>query len=224
MVQADDWIFPRCLTEMLAIAVDNPRCGVISAYELSGVKVFGDFMDPGERVVDGREAGRRFMMENFHVFGSPTTVMYRSDLVRARPDFYEVGRLHEDTEAVIELMLVSDLGFVPQVLTYTRHRQDSISASTQYLLTQLLDQLIVVTRFGPQILSPDDYETCLRQKRRTYYRALARKALKSVRGVQPGFWQFQREGLATIGESIDKWEVVRNLPGGLVERLIPGRG
>jgi glycosyltransferase involved in cell wall biosynthesis len=219
IVQADDWIFPHCLAEMLSVANEYPQCGVISAYELAGSEVYGDFMEPYERHLDGREAGRRFIMLEHHMFGSPTTVMYRADLVRSRPEFYEADRLHEDTEIVLELLQFTDFGFVPQVLSYTRPRPGSLSDRARPMLTHLLDQLIVAVRFGPEFLSPAEFEAVHARRRRTYYRALARKALKSPFGNDEKFWEFQRKGLATIGETLDRWEIARQLPGAVIERL-----
>ena len=36
MVQADDWLFPRCLEEQVAVALQDPQIGIVGSYRLVG--------------------------------------------------------------------------------------------------------------------------------------------------------------------------------------------
>src|SRR4029450_11016956 len=101
--------------------------------------------------------------------GSPTTVMYRADLVRARRPFYAEGRYHEDTEAAFELLGGCDFGFVHQVLSYLRQRAESISGSVRGHDPEPLDRLLIVTLYGPRYLQADEHAACPAEARRYYY-------------------------------------------------------
>src|SRR6185312_6012278 len=54
MVQADDWIFPRCIEEMVAVAETAPTVGIVSAYSSVGTNVILTGLDIDETVIDGR--------------------------------------------------------------------------------------------------------------------------------------------------------------------------
>ena len=111
IVQADDWIYPGCLAEMATLAEAHPNVAIVSSYELRGRDVVGTGLAAERAVISGREACRLHLLDGIFLFGSPTTVMYRADLVRGRDDFYPLGRLHEDTEIIYELLRGHDLGF-----------------------------------------------------------------------------------------------------------------
>src|SRR6185503_19754286 len=92
----------------------------------------------------GREACRRMLLDGCFLIGSPTTVLYRADIVRSRTPFYALGRYHEDTEAGYEILLGSDLGFVHEVLSFTRADNVSITAAARAFNSPDLDYLIVL--------------------------------------------------------------------------------
>ena len=89
MVQADDWIFPECLRSMVELAEAHPKVGIVSAYELEGDHAsLGGLPYPSPEV-EGREVGRLYFQKNIHLFGTPTSLLMRSDLVRSRDPFYD---------------------------------------------------------------------------------------------------------------------------------------
>lgn len=219
IVQADDWLFPSCLAEMTALADAHPEVGLVSSYDLHGTRVHGGgALLPEERVLSGRDACRLFLLRDRFLFGSPTTVMYRADLVRARRPFYAEGRYHEDTEAAFELLRVSDFGFVHQVLSFLRQRSESISGAVATRDPEPLDRLILVTRYGPDFLEPAEHAACLREARRYYYRHLACAVLSRR---ERAYWDYHRRGLATIGETIRKPELAKQVAVELAVRAAP---
>jgi glycosyltransferase involved in cell wall biosynthesis len=126
LVQADDTIFPRCLTEMVALAEAHPSIGVVSAYRMFGAEVQPTGLPHTRTFLTGRDACRTVLADGIYLFGSPTTVMFRADLVRGRAPFYVEGRLFEDAEVCFELLAGCDFGFVHQVLSFTRTENDSL--------------------------------------------------------------------------------------------------
>lgn len=218
VVQADDWIFPNCLAEMVALGLAHPEVAIVSAYELIDKRVGGAGVYPTTQIMSGREACRLFLIGGVYMFGSPTTVLYRSDVVRQRQPFYEEGRLHEDTEVVFQVLADHQFGIVHQVLTFTRVREDSITGEAKDFAPDALDRLILVKRFGPQYLSDDEYRRALNEAESGYYGALTRNWLR-----RPGqkFWEYQQQGLSNAGESLNKVRLVRHFGAALAESLAP---
>jgi hypothetical protein len=183
--------------------------GLVSAYEMLGNTVYQTGLQYSEQFLTGREVCRRSFMEDLFVFGSPNTVMYRSNYVRARRPFFSLTIPTEDVDAGFEILLHSDFAFVHQVLTYTRRE----NASTWSGITQLdpvpLHRLITLVRHGQQVLSPQEYRAALQVAESRHGQALARGAL-SARGER--FWKLHREGLASVGLRLEPakvaWHVV----------------
>ncbi|MGD0229497.1 MAG: glycosyltransferase family A protein, partial [Syntrophorhabdales bacterium] len=99
IVQADDWIFPQCLTEMVEVAEAHPSTGIIGACRLDDRTVNCDGLPYRSTFVPGRDICRLSLLRKCFVFGSPTSIMFRSDIVRGREPFYGESSYHEDTEA-----------------------------------------------------------------------------------------------------------------------------
>jgi glycosyltransferase involved in cell wall biosynthesis len=206
IVQADDKLYPECIARMVALAESQPSVGLVSSYYLSGDRLQGAGIPHDVTVMPGREACRLLMLNELGFTGSQTTVLYRSDLVRARDPFYTPGHYHSDTETAIEIMLEHDLGFVHQVLSFSRAADDdSISAIPRkhynwmqlhfYMLAERYGHLVFDKREGPA------FRTRLR---RAYYQCLGREALRLP---GRGFWEYHRRGLATVGQEL-RWRHV----------------
>jgi glycosyltransferase involved in cell wall biosynthesis len=199
IVQADDWIFPECLERMVALAEAHPSVVLVGSYYLAGERVEGWGVAPGTDVIEGRTTCRGHMLGTLGFFGTPTTLLYRADLVRRRQPFYTPGRMHEDSELCFEALRDGDFGFVHQVLSFTRVDQQSILGSAGSYDWQPLDAYLLVRMFGPDYLSLDEYRTLLRRFRSFYHSRLGEAAL-FLR--EKAYWAYQRRGLATIGESV----------------------
>jgi glycosyltransferase involved in cell wall biosynthesis len=156
---ADDWLFPECLERMVATAEAHPSVGIVGAYRLDENRVNLDGIRIGRTVVPGRELGHDSLVGGFpFVFGSPTSTMIRADLVRSRPRFYNEANIHSDVEACYDLLRTCDFGFVHQVLTFTRRHNESHTSYARRLHTFLPAQIGVLVRYGPDYLTPDEYE------------------------------------------------------------------
>ena len=201
MLQADDLIFPDCLRLMVEAFEASDMIGLVSSYCLKGSRVRGYGLPYPTPVIPGKEMARIQLRTGLHVFGSPTTVMYRSSIVRERKPFYEEGLLHEDTEACLQILERWDLGFVHQVLSFLRTGNESITSAVRAYSPDSLDRYIVVTRYAPVFLGREEASELQRDARRIYYRFLAREAL---RRREPGFWRYHESGLRTLNQPLDK--------------------
>jgi hypothetical protein len=217
MVLADDWMFPECLQAMVGVAERNPSTGLITAYRLDERRVNCDGLPyPGE-LVSGREVCRATLLSQLYVFGSPNTVMFRADLVRGRMPFYNEASLHEDTEACYEILMEHDLGFVHQVLTFTRRQNESLTAARKiHDPEHLLDRLITTLKYAPRFLEPGEGAACRRAVETEYYRFLARRVL---RGADPAFWEYHRSALRPTGYHIRRGTLARHMALAVLRRL-----
>ncbi len=206
IVQADDTIFPRCLEDMVAIAEANPSVGVVASYRMTGVSVWPRGLPHTKVVMSGREACRLCLIDERSLFGSQTTTLLRSDIVRARDPFYDDRRVFADSDVIYEVLTGSDFAFVHQVLSFTRMENDSTWGRTQSYQPMLLDRLIRLKSYGRTFLTPEEYEQYAGAHERAYRTFLARAWLGRR---EPAFWEFHRKGLATIGEDIRRGELMR---------------
>jgi glycosyltransferase involved in cell wall biosynthesis len=212
-VLADDWIFPTCIEEMVKVAQSGKNVGVVGSYSMYRNDI-GHVGLPYSRhpIFDGAEACRRFLLTSSGFLGSPTCVMFRSDLVRARDPFFdERVRLAADVRVCLQLLLTSEFGFSFQLLTFNRRDNDAFWTREEPYGPVLLACLILVREFGPAVLSSSEYLARLEQVESDYYRFLA-FAVATRKGEE--FWRYQRENLAPVGLTIDpkrlRWETARH--------------
>ena len=117
IVQADDYIFPRCLELMVQAFEQSKSIGLVSSYWLHGDLIAGSGYPYPTPMLPGKECGRWSLRTGSYVFGSQTTVMYRSSLVRERNPFFNESLPHADLDKCMEILACRDFGFVHQVLS-----------------------------------------------------------------------------------------------------------
>ncbi len=201
IVQADDCIFAECLQAMVQAFEQHESIGLVSSYDLKGNTLRGSGYPYRTLFLSGKEMARLYLRTGIYVFGSPSTVMYRSSLVREQNPFYQDGLLHEDTEKCMQILEHWDFGFVHQVLSYLRADNESISSAVRSYRPQILDRYIMVQRYASRFLDSDEAAELKRKSKYTYYSVLAEELIR-LRGA--GFWNYQREGLKTLDETLDR--------------------
>lgn len=197
IVQADDWIYPDCLRSMVEIAQTSPRIGLVSSYRLKDKMLLGEGVPYSESILPGRQVAKSHLLVwGLYLLGTPTTVMYRSDVVRQRRPFFDEHRLHPDTEVCYEVLREWDFAFVHQILSFSRVDSDSISGRTSAFDSGILGRLITFQRYGPDFLSGPDCRIRQREIERRYYRQLGWSAL-SLR--EAAYWRHHRDAFRTQG-------------------------
>jgi glycosyltransferase involved in cell wall biosynthesis len=177
MVFADDWIFPNCLEQMVAVAEQHPSIGIVGAFVLEGTGVSCTGLPYPSSFVGGRQVCRDHLLKSQYVFGSPNSLLYRSDLVRDNDPFFNEANIHADTELCFALLRKCDFGFVHQVLTFTRVRGGSLTGMAQDLQASLPGRLQILLAYGSDFLDPQEQETLLANHLSEYYRSLGKSLL-----------------------------------------------
>lgn len=204
VVHADDWIFPDCLTQMVRVAEAHPNVGLVGSYGLTGRRVEMDGLPYPSTVVSGEEICRAFMFHiaklgGLWVFGSPTSTLIRSDLIRKRDAFYNEDNFHADTEVCCDILQETDFGFVHQVLTYTREHIERQTTSSVYFYKNILSELMILLKYGPLCLDEHEYARCQKRAFKWYYQTLAKSVLLR-KGRE--FWQYHSDKLKSVGHPL----------------------
>jgi glycosyltransferase involved in cell wall biosynthesis len=217
VIHADDWLYPECIEEMVALAEKHPTVGLVGAYRLKPGQVDLDAVPCAERrratVVSGQELCRSVLLGMPSPFGSPTSLLIRSDIVRSRPRFYDESVLHADIEVCYAVLQESDFGFVHRVLTFTRMHEESITSRTYRFNTGRLANFAFLLRYGPIYLAPAEYNSRLDKAITGYHRFLSRSVYEHK---GKAFWDFHSQELERLGHPIQRSTLIK---GALLELL-----
>jgi glycosyltransferase involved in cell wall biosynthesis len=191
MLHADDFMFPRCLEEMVAVAERHPEVGIVGSFRLQGTKILSVGLTYDTEVISGNDACRMNLGPGPYTLGSPSAHLFRSDVVRGRKPFYVESHIAEDVEAAFQVLEGWDLGFVHQVLVFSRVHEKSITAQSAGLRAQMANSLYLLRKFGKRHLSADEYRAATRKALRKYYRMLGEDLLRG--GLPEGYWAFHKD-------------------------------
>ena len=198
VLHADDWLFPDCLARMVEVAESHPTVGMVGAYRLDSLRVNLDGLPYPSTVVSGREICRSTLLGDFYVFGSPTSLLLRSETVRNRELFYDEATFprHWDTAACYEVLRDMDFGFVHQVLTFTRRPVTARTAFSERMNTCQVETLEMLIRYGPVFMAPSELSRCFQQRIKKYCSFLGRSMFHR-RNRQ--FWSYHKAALRHLG-------------------------
>lgn len=179
VLHADDWLYPECISRMVEVAVANPSVGLVGSYYLRGTRVDGWGLPYGKQVFCGKEICRDRLQGGSYLFGSPTSLLIPCAIIRELTPLYDESWTHFDVNACFKVLKNYDFGFVPQVLTYTRLHETSLTSTVSKPSgTDTFEHLRSVVEFGPSFFEQQEYDTLLTQQRNVYYRSLARNAVR----------------------------------------------
>jgi glycosyltransferase involved in cell wall biosynthesis len=192
-LHADDWLYPECLERMVAVAERHPGVGVVSSYRLEGAVVEHSGLLPyTEEVMAGREVVRRALLGPPWVTGSPSSLLFRADLVRGAKSFFDESVWHADTDSAYQVLLQSELGFVHQVLSFTRLHAKALTSFSHQANTYLPHHGRMLIRYGKAVLGEKAYRKAMRAWLRQYSFYLTKQALKPKRHLDKRFHAFHR--------------------------------
>ncbi len=207
VLHADDLMFSGCIEQMVEVGETHPSVGIIGAYRIDEDHVNLDAVPYKSTFISGRELCRRRLLGQPDMFGSPSSLLLRADLIRGKERFYNEDNLHADTEVCFDLLRHVDFGFVHQVLTYTRRHNEAVTSSARKLNTHKASHYLHLVRYGRYFLNDEEYARQTKKVRKMYYRFLAADFLQSLvdrdaRTKKDAFWGYHRARLSELGESL----------------------
>ncbi len=208
VVSADDWLFPECLEKMVGLAEQHPSVGIVGSYQLSGGDgiwyVRNDGLPYSQAVTSGHEICRAHMLGALRVLGNPTSVMYRSDLVRNTDRFYPNPTAEADTSACLKHLRFADFGFVHQVLSHERiHKMRMTTTSLEtnaYVSAAISD----CQEYGEWYLTKQERDARINELVSRYYAYLSASVLKFKNKM---FWDYHTKRLHDLGYQFDTWRL-----------------
>lgn len=202
-VSADDWLYPECIARMVDLAEANPSVGLVNSYQLSGSgakwRVKWAELPYSSTVISGRDICRWRLLGAPYIFGTPTSLLYRSDLVRAQESFYPNSTAEADTSACYKCLRDTEFGFVHQVLSYERIHEQTISEECRSLNTYASSRLGDLIEYGPNYLTKEELDRRLADLLAEYYRFLG---ISAVHFRERAFWDYHKRRLSELGHPL----------------------
>jgi glycosyltransferase involved in cell wall biosynthesis len=221
VVQADDWLYPQCLAEMVEAASVSKTVGLVSAYQLAGRRVHLDGLPYTTTFASGKDILRNTLL-GLNVTGAPTAHLFKSAAVRGRDCFYQPGFRHMDTEAVCWTLSRYDFAFVHQVLTFARQRDDSRTTWSSRMNTHVPEHIVFLLRYGRDALTAAEFQTRLRSELRSYVRWHVRQFPRISRLLDREFFALHRLEREHILEAGGDLPNVRNAMALVAAMLVRG--
>jgi glycosyltransferase involved in cell wall biosynthesis len=221
VVSGDDLIFPDCITRMVALAEAQPSVGIVGSYQLSGgddrwyVRFHG--LPYYISVVSGREICRSHLLTTLSVFGAPTSMLYRADLVRSTDSFFPNPTAEADVSACFKHLRSADYGFVHQILSHERLHQATVTAISKEVNAYLPAKIGDLLTYGPLYLTPDELNKRLKELMEEYYVFLAIGAA-NFRGSK--FWSYHKRRLKELGHPLNSVKLTKAVTSKCLDLLL----
>ncbi len=198
VVHADDRLMPFALGKMVKLAAQHPNVGIVGSYEQSNDGIKWKGLPEDVTVLSGREICRMHLLHDIYVFGTPTTLLYRSKLIRRTASFFPHSEPHADTSACYESLHECDFGFVHEVLSQAVDEGEA-SSRVRKLAAFYPTFIETLNQYGPLYLTEDELVKRREEALAWYYEMLGHAALKMA-GRE--FWQFHKRKLAEFGYTL----------------------
>ena len=225
VVHADDFLYSECVERMVEVAEANPTVGMVGAFRSTDSGIELNTLPTSTPVISGREICRSYLLYTGRlggtwVFGSPTSLLIRSDFVREKEKFYNEENIHADTEVCCEILQDADFGFVHDVLTYNRDHAGRQTALNNEYNTYLLSDLNILLKYGHVYLNVKELNRCINRKLNQYYEYLGRCLFKKK---EEEFWNYHKEGLDQAGYPMSYFRlIIGMLKSGIKLFVYPG--
>jgi glycosyltransferase involved in cell wall biosynthesis len=224
VVSADDWLFPECIARMVDLAEAYPSVGIVGSYQLSGSgsnwrawHVRWSELPYPSSVIPGREVCRLHLLGISYVFGTPTSVLYRSVQVRGQEEFYPNSTAEADTSACYKYLQNTDFGFVHQVLSYERVHQQSQSAECRSLNSYASSRIRDLIEYGPNCLSTEELNKRLEESLDYYYTFLGASVFHFR---DKTFWNYHKKRLKELGHPLSYVRLAKEISVKLFDLLL----
>jgi len=197
ILHSDDLMFGKCIEKMVAVAESNASVGIVGSYVLLGDMVVCNGLSYPQTVFSGREVCRRSLNlrstpGRIYVFGSPSSLLIKSDLIRNRDTLYnDKYHMCVDQELCYYLLQHQDFGFIHEILTYSRVHEQSMTTSINEHNREIIEELMLMQDFGLVYFGKKEHEKRFEQSLERHYKFLSTSIF---RRKDKEFWEFQKKG------------------------------
>jgi glycosyltransferase involved in cell wall biosynthesis len=197
VVSPEDGLFPECLERLVELAERSPSVAIVGSYQLVESTVRWQGFAYPQAVFPGREMCRRILLSSApgFGFGTPTSVLYRADVVRDTDGFYPQALPHSDASAAFCALRAWDYGFVYAVLSYGRIHPELESLKSARLGWNVAAYFRDLLAYGPAYLDRAELDRAVRRQLADYYRFLATSLWRRDRA----FWDYHERALGALG-------------------------
>ena len=217
VVSADDWLYPECIEKLVEVAESSPTIGIVGSYSINANGIPWIGLPYDTTVFDGRQVCRLYLLGAIDAFGTPSTVLYRSTLIRSRCPFFPGSSNNGDLGACLSCLESNDFAFVHQILSFERIHDDAINAKLRSYDGFLLDRMEFLTEYGPKYLTHDELEDRMDELLREYYEFLAAAAI-NLRDDE--FWRYHKTRIRQIGYGLHRTRLAQAICMKLLDLLL----
>lgn len=214
VVSADDRIASDCIDKLVQLAEAHPTVAIVGCYQQSGVDALWKGLPLEKQISSGRDVCRSSLLDNLNVFGTPTSLLYRSDVIRDNNPFFPHRLPHADTSACYKYLQSHDFGFVHETLCVERVHTHQVSTKVRKLGAGTVAYLENFLTYGPIYLSATEFEDRKHRLLAEYYRWLGGSALKMR---EREFWKYHKSRLHDLGYSMQWRKVIMAVFGEIYE-------
>ena len=209
VVSADDFLFPECLSRLVECAEAHPTAGLIGSYQLSGAYIRWQGFPYPTVLIPGEELCRRIFLgsDKDFGFGTPTSLLYRADLIRSNDPFYPNASPHADTSACFQILANSDFGFVHQVLSFEKTHEATQSFRSGQINRYSPANLNDLIQYGRLYLNDHELQEQIRNVLADYNRFLATNWLLGFRDKD--FWNYHEGQLRELGYPLRRSALIK---------------
>lgn len=198
VVSADDWLFPECIQKLVEMAEQNPETGIVGSYAVSNKQIRWIGLPVDQSVFTGPEVCRLYLRGAIDAFGTPSTVLYCSDLVRAHDPFYPGTLPNADLAACLRFLEHTGFAFVHQILSYERIHDQAINATLCGFNAFLFDRFEFLKEYGSTYLTSQEMQSRANELLPQLYENIAVAAVN----LRHSELKYYRRRLAQLGYSM----------------------
>ena len=216
IVSADDWIYPECIERQVEVAEGYPSVGIVGSCAVSGTNVRGLGLPLKMNFFSGREVCRLRLL-GANVIGSPTSLLYRADVVRNEKAFFPGPAPNADIAACFRTLQYFDYGYIHQILSFERIHEESVSSGLMGLDPFLVDQIEFLVTYGDTYLTPEEFEKRMEELLAVYYEYLA---VGVVNFRNSKFWDYHKNRMHGIGIDLSYSRIAKATIAKLLDLLL----
>jgi len=199
IVEADNWIMPECIQQMVDVGREDREVGVVGAYYLHGRKLQGAGLSYHSRVLAGSEVCRAHLLTGVYYLGTPTTLLYRAEALRGNSPWFPAELFYDDLDLCFRLLRRWKFGFVHQLMAFVRSDNDGLMSRYRDFDFAFAERWLLAGHYGNFYFSPDELQRVRRATERAYLRRLGH-AVATGRGRR--YWEFHRNVFGLLGRRL----------------------